>query len=162
MLLILTVLGMGVPAMFAAERKSYVNQAMQALIEIHNKCQKLQRELAARGDPGVVTITINAITSKPDVTVTVPPTPGFTSKPETPTPEQWFGRKFPISINADEFISAIGSTIGNTWQYVPQTGFINSPSKITLTFKAMPTSPAGTFKVNRVLTLYPQGYSEVP
>ena len=171
MLLILTVLGMGVPAMFAAERKSYVSQAMQALIEIHNKCQKLQRELAARGDPGVLTLTIDSPGSKPQIKVTI-----NSSLPTSPSVDQLFGRKIDgssaasfISINADEFISAVDTTdavtnaaIPASWSYVSQTGFINRTAPIKITFKALPTNPSGTYKVNRVLTLYPQGYSEVP
>ena len=161
MLLILTVLGMGVPAMFAAERKSYVNQAMQQLIELNVKCQKLQRELAARGDAGIVKLTINFSTTKPDVTVSI------TGGTSGITPTVWFGRTFPISINADEFISDVSSSTGLgptiSWDYAQQSGFIQSVAPILLTFRAMPKggSPM-TYKVNRELTLYPQGYSEVP
>ena len=172
MLLILTVLGMGVPAMFAAERKSYVNQAQQALIEIHNKCMKLQLLLAAKGDGGVVTLTINGATNKPEVQVRVSGTTNFTPNEV----DQWFGRKITgspitsvVSINSDEFISAVdtvnattGTTIPPTWSYVPQVGFINSTDPIKLTFKALPFGSPVKYKVNRELTLYPQGYSEVP
>lgn len=181
MLLILTVLGMGVPAMFAAERKSYVNQAMQQLIEIHMKCQKLQRELAARGDGGVVQLEINSATTLPKVKVTVTGTTNFTAADV----DTWFGRKINgssgyVSINADEFISSIGSTVGAgpsmplttavttpiIWDYEKQSGFLNrtgSPGTlayITLTFNAMPTG--ASYKVKRDLHLFPQGYTEVP
>lgn len=169
MLLILTVLGMGVPAMFAAERKSYVNQAMNDLIRVHQACMAMQRELAARGDGGVVTMSIvksdgSAYSASPDASpyVTVTISTGAIS------PSTWMSRTLPISINSDDFISTIGSNGGYSWSYQKQTSFMASDSSgsttmagpITLTYKCLPTG--GDYKVKRDLVLYPQGYSEVP
>lgn len=161
MLLILTVLGMGVPAMFAAERKSYVNQAMNELIRVHQACTAMQRELAVRGDNGIVTLTIQNPTTDPAVMVNV--SSGFID------PAAWLSRTLPISISADQFISQIVSTNGLSWSYQKQTGFIAANSSgssiissaITLSFKALPSS-GSNFKVSRDLTFYPQGYTEVP
>lgn len=152
MLLIITVLSMGVPAMFAAERKSYVNQAMNDLINVHQSCMAMQRELASRGDGGVITLTIQNPTAIPAVNVTCS-TVGV-------NPAAWLGRTLPISINADEFISRVDSSSGTSWSYQQQTGFINSVSPITLTFKALPSG--ANYKVSRSLVLYPQGYSDIP
>lgn len=155
MLLILTVLGMGVPAMFSAERKSYVNQAMTELIQVHQACMAMQRELATRGDPGIVTLTIQNPTSAPVAMVTISPNTGVI------VPQTWIARTLPISINADQFISRVDSSTGTlSWSYQKQSGFTSFANLNVLTFKALPSG--GTYKVQRTLNLYPQGYSEIP
>lgn len=159
MLLIITVLAMGVPAMFAAERKSYVNQAMTDLIKVHQACMAMQRELAARGDGGVVTLTIQNPTTDPAVMVSV--------SSGTINPATWMSRTLPISISADQFISKVSSPSGVSWSYQKQTGFIAANSSgttlgtpITLTFNALPSG--ATYKVIRSMTFYPEGYSDIP
>lgn len=178
MLLIITVLGMGVPAMFAAERKSYVNQAMNDLIRVHQNCIRIQRELAARGESLVVRVSIVNPTTIPVLEVSL------TGTSEVyPTPaervlflERWLQRPFTngtvyprFSINSDEFIQRVDSSNlvnANRWDYEAATGFI-APSSLTnqlkpiaLTFKALPSG--SNWKVARSLNLYPQGYSEIP
>jgi type II secretory pathway pseudopilin PulG len=160
MLLIVTVLGMGVPALFASERKSYVNQAMNDLLNLHQACMAMQRELAARGDGGVVTLTIENPTNDPRVRISV--------FPATINPETWLGRTLPISISAEQFIAKISSPSGVSWSYQKQTGFIASDptgssimvTPIVLTFNALLSG--STYKVARLLTIYPEGYSDIP
>ena len=159
-LLVITVLGMGVPAMFAAERKSYVNKAMNELIRVHRMCMSLQRELAARGDAGIVTLKIETPPAPdgPTVTVEVNPTSSLDW-------EKRFGQTFPISINSDSFISSVTTNPSDlssppiSWNYEAQTGFIVGGAK-TLTFRALPSG--STFKVQRTLKLFPLGQSDVP
>lgn len=154
MLLIITVLAMGVPAMFAAERKSYVNQAMNDLINVHRACVEMQRELAARGIPGSVQLVISNPTTGPVVNVTLPGGAPFTAA-------QRIGRTIPISINSDSFISRVDATSGSlSWSYDPYSGFIASGATTTLAFKALPSG--ANYKVVRSLSIYPSGYSEVP
>ena len=156
MLLILTVLGMGVPAMFAAERKSYVNQAMNELIQVHQACMAMQRELAARGIDGEISLTITnpGGSAGPRVNVVLPTGSPFTVA-------AWTGRTFPLSINSDDFISRVDASVGSlSWNYERQTGFISGGTTTTLNFKALWSG--SIYKVNRSLTIYPQGYSEIP
>lgn len=157
MLLIITVMSMGVPAMFAAERKSYVNQAMTELLRIHKVCMEVQRELGARGIAGQVTLQIASANSAPVVNVTAPAGIDLVARfGKTPTG---------LSINSDEFVTGVtdnpASTPGSiTWTYDQQTGFITGGTMKELTFRALPSG--GNWKVKRVLKIYPQGYSEIP
>ena len=154
MLLIITVLAMGVPALFSAERKSYVNQAMNDLIEVHRACVNMQRELAARGIPGSVQLVISNPSTGPEVNVTLPGGAPFTA-------EQRVGKKLPVSINSESFISRVDATTGSlSWSYDPYSGFISSGATTTLAFKALPSG--ANYKVVRSLSIYPSGYSEVP
>ena len=178
MLLIITVMAMGVPAMFSAERKSYVNQAMNDLLRTHQNCIRIQRELAARGESLVVTIDIRSPTSAPSLEIGL--SGNSSAYPDAASRvaylELWMQRQktggtaFPqVSINADEFIQRVDQsnvTAANHWEYEPATGFIASTSltdqtkPITLTFKALPSG--ANWKVSRDLHLYSQGYSEIP
>ena len=162
MLLIMTVLGMGVPAMFAAERKSYVNEAMSSLIRTHQACMAMQLYLAAIGDPGTIKLSIANVAS--DFQVNVKVENGTTSF----DPSKWIGTKlatsaaneYDASISADQFISDITATGPLTWNYQQQTGFTSFTGVNTISFKALPAGP--TFKLTRTLNIYPQGYAEIP
>jgi prepilin-type N-terminal cleavage/methylation domain-containing protein len=168
MLLILTVLAMGVPALFASERKSYANQAMSELIRVHQACMAMQVYLATIGNPGIINLTIAKDSSLQDwqVKVTVTPTPNDFD------PRKWMGmtlgantNEFIASISAEQFIGDITATSSQlNWTYQPKTGFPvfpTTPTAVnTLTFKALPLS--GVYKMTRTLNLYPLGYSEIP
>lgn len=185
MLLILTVLGMGVPAMFAAERKSYVNEAMNKLIGVHRSAFAIQRELASRGESLIVIVEIINPTASPVAQISLSgSSAAYSSDLErTQFLEAWLGlpisgsfSNYPrISINSDEFISQViisnvqtfvPATNANSWSYAPLTGFINSGSfvdvskPIQLAFKALPSG--SNWKINRTLNLYYQGYSDIP
>lgn len=166
MLLILTVLGMGVPAMFAAERKSYVNQAMNELIRIHRICSGTQREIYTRGLPGAITLTINqSASNSPTVSID-----GGNSVNNDLlkarlgcTPANLLTS---MSINSDEFISSINATISPasyptiSWSYEPISGFIADNLVKTLKFQALKSG--NTYKVERTVTIYPFGSTELP
>ncbi len=171
MLLILTVLGMGVPALFASERKSYANQAMSELIRVHQACMAMQRNLATRGDPGIIKLTI-----KTDLTVSVIVDGSTTNF----NPQTWMGMTLPVSatnefrasISADQFIGAIIASNATqssgeySWTYKRKTGFpvfLSANSVNTITFKALPLgNPATSYKMSRTLNIYPLGYAEIP
>ena len=162
MLLIMTILGMGVPAMFAAERKSYVNEAMSSLVRTHQACVAMQLYLAAIGDPGTIRLTIANVASNFQANVKVEN--GTTSF----NPSKWIGttlttslaNEYDASISADQFVSDITATGPLTWSYQQQTGFTSFIGVNIISFKALPSGP--TFKVVRTLKLYPQGYAEIP
>ena len=185
MLLILTVLGMGVPAMFAAERKSYVNEAMNKLVGVHRSAFAIQRELASRGESLIVVVEIVNPTASPVAQISLSgSSAAYSSNLEkTNFLEVWLGLpksgtfiNYPrISVTSDDFISqVIVSNVqavapapnANSWAYVPSTGFINSgcfvdaAKPIQFSFKALPSGP--NWKVNRALNLYYQGYSDIP
>ena len=174
LLLITTVLGMGIPAMLIAERKAWVNQAMNEVLRIHNICMSLQRELAARGIPGKVNITITTASTGSSTAPPPPPTLTVTGPIGFDLASRLGVSPTNIPINADGFIYSINGAAPNSlvgtvaWNYEERTGFIEGGSPISLTFNAIPTGvtstfPLGTtFRVKRTLVLYPQGYSEVP
>jgi prepilin-type N-terminal cleavage/methylation domain-containing protein len=167
MLLILTVLGMGVPAMFASERKSYANQAMSELLRVHQACMAMQVYLAALGDPGIINLSIASVAADFQVKVQV------TGSTTSFNPQKWMGMTlagsaahvFNSSISAEQFIGDITATNGLTWTYQQKTGFpvFSSPTAInTLSFKALPAGLPVVYKMTRPLNIYPQGYSEIP
>jgi type II secretory pathway pseudopilin PulG len=166
MLLIITVIAMGVPAMFAAERKSYVNQAMNEVLRVHRICMSLQRELAARGMAGQVevNITTNASTA-PRLKVTAPGNLDLAYRFGQTDPAP-MGQTNDISLNVDGFIHSINATTPTafvdsiSWSYEERTGFLSGGTPINLTFNAMPSG--STFKIKRTLILYPEGYSDIP
>ena len=173
MLLILTVLAMGVPALFASERKSYANQAMSELIRVHQACMAMQVHLATIGNPGIINLTIAKDSSLQDwqVKVTVTPTPNDFD------PRKWMGmtlgttaNEFIASISAEQFIDDIAGSKGLTWTYESKTGFpkfnaLLTPTDVfnTLTFSALPVSSGSSvYKMKRTVKIYPLGYSEIP
>lgn len=174
MLLIITVLAMGVPAIFAAERKSAVNRSMNDLIRVHQACTAMQLYLKTVGDPGVVTLNITILMRSEDNVMrpydckvnvkVVPATPAL-------DPSKWLGVTLPNSaagefdafFSDDQFVSNIisdGGPAGLTWTYQPKTGFASFTGVNQLTFQAL--RKGSTYRVNRTLNLYPQGYSEIP
>jgi len=158
MLLIITVMGMGVPAMFAAERKSYVNQAMTELLRIHRICADTQREVSSRGLSAIITLTITSSTPTVRVDANDATVNDILSRRLGCTPTNPLSA---MSINSDEFISQVAATSGSlSWSYDRFSGFISGNATTTLAFKALPSG--ANFKVIRTVTIFPSGYSEVP
>ena len=187
MLLILTILGMGVPAMFAAERKSNMNDAMNSLVRLHRSAVAIQRELASRGESLIVVIEIMNPTSYPVAPVAQISLSGVSTAYQSDLEkvnflEKWLSlplsasSTFPkISISGEEFIDKVSvsnvtlwapATNVSSWAYAPSTGFINSncfstvSKPIQLTFKAIPSG--STWRAIRTLDLYYQGYTDIP
>ncbi len=167
MLVIITVLGMGVPAMFSAERRSLVNSAMNDLIRVHQTCMSLQREMATRGIDGQVTLTITTSGADgPTVKVTAPGGLDLAYRFSQVTPPvPALGSTNPIAINSIGFITSVTPDPLNplpptiTWTYEKGTGFIAGSAQ-TLTFQAMPVGL--TFKLQRKIVFSQYGYVEVP
>ena len=121
---------------------------------VHQACMAMQRELAARGSPGVVALRIRDAATRPAVEVTISP-------PGPIEPATWMGRTLPIPLDGNGSITGITSSSLLAWNYQPQTGFIDngSPAEaITLTFEAGASASA----IQHQLTVFPLGYAEVP
>jgi prepilin-type N-terminal cleavage/methylation domain-containing protein len=132
MLVILTVLAMGVPAMFTAERKAYLSSSIQKLCMLHQRGRMQQLSIATQGYANQISLAIsgtNAQLKKDGVVI------------ET------------VAMDEDGFIESVTPT-GNLWNYDKKTGFINLGSPLSVKVSAL------SGKATRIVKFYPNGLYE--
>jgi type II secretory pathway pseudopilin PulG len=137
MLLIITILAFGVPALFSSERKAGVSDGIRSLVNLHERAMKWQRLAAATKSGLVYQITINSTTA--------PFTASLSNSTLTNVP-----------IDGDGVVLQITGAPA-TISYDTITGFPSIGSRISIVFK---TSTTAAKAYARTLNIYPLGFTE--
>lgn len=153
MLLIITVMAMGVPAMFAAERKSYLSQAAQSLASLSKQAKTAQIAAATQGYNLIYKVEIVNPTSQPYGQIGI-------ESGSVPAPLVASSEKAPL--DADSFIDKIESvnasgaviTLVSSFKLNPQTGDPDITAPLRYRFSAL------NGKATRIMTIYPNGFTE--
>jgi len=132
MLLIITILAFGVPALFSSERKAGVSDGIRNLVNLHERAMKWQRLAAATGSGLVYQVTINSGSRTASVTNST-----LTN----------------VSIDGDGVVATITGAPG-TISYNTSTGFPSIASPLSIVFKTTNS------KYSRTLKIYPLGFTE--
>ena len=174
MLLIITILAMGVPALFMADRKAWVSSAINELVKLHHHARHLQMVAAAQGLYDIYSIQItnpvSGTSKSPQAVLHVLKDLGGGSTKDyyvenvtdvalDPASSPAAAR-YTTSISGDDLVDNVqlwGGTdytvLSFSWSYERQTGFI-AATRRDMKFSAI------NGKYARVLKIHPLGFTE--
>ena len=138
MLLIITILAFGVPALFSSERKAGVSDGIRNLVNLHERAMKYQRLAAVTG----VSLNYTVVISGTNADLRVSGTSILT-----------------VPINGDGVVASVtinSGLSGSTITYDSKSGF---PSNLTSS-PAIISFKTTNGKYTRLLKIYPLGFTE--